>query len=88
MHETPEQLLQVAIDAVRQQVMKEMSAKPPAAAPQKRLLTAAGAGVYLSKTEHAVRQLIFKRQLPAIRFGRSVRLDVNDLDRFIDENRE
>jgi excisionase family DNA binding protein len=76
-----------AVDAIRSKVLEEMKSQVPAAAPQRRLLTAAQAGEYMGRSEHAIRQLVFKRQLPTIRFGRSVRLDVNDLDQFIDDNR-
>ena len=58
MQGTPEQLMQVAIDAVRQQVMKEMTAQRPKAAPQRRLLTCAEAALYLGRTEHAVQQAL------------------------------
>lgn len=87
MQSNAEQMLAAAIDAVRAQVLAELKTQVPAAAPQRRLLTAAEAGGYLGRSEHAIRQLVFKRQLPTIRFGRSVRLDVNDLDQFIADNR-
>jgi excisionase family DNA binding protein len=77
--------MQVAIDAVRQQVMKEMTAQQPKAAPQRRLLTAKEAGVYLGRSEAAVRQMIFKKQIPVVRDGRNVRIDVRDLDDRIDD---
>jgi excisionase family DNA binding protein len=82
-----EQMMTAAITAIRAQVLKEMPTQTPAAAPQRNLLTAAQSGEYLGRSEHAVTQLIFKRQLPAIRFGRSVRLQVNDLDQFTADNR-
>jgi hypothetical protein len=87
MQGTPEQWVQVAIDAVRQQVMKEMTAQQPKAAPQRRLLTAKEAGVYLGRSEAAIRQMTFKRQLPVVRDGRNVRYDVRDLDARIDDLR-
>ena len=87
MQGTPEQSVQVAIDAVRQQVMKEMTAQLPKAAPQRRLLTAKEAGVYLGRSEAAIRQMTFKRQLPVVRDGRNVRYDVRDLDARIDDLR-
>ena len=80
MQNTPEMMLQSAIDAIRQQVVKEMAAQSPKAAPQRRLLTAKEAGVYLGRSEAAVRQMIFKKQLRVVRDGRNVRIDVRDLD--------
>ena len=85
MQNTPEMMLQSAIDAIRQQVVKEMAAQSPVSAPQRRLLTAAQAGEYLGRSEAAVRQMIFKKQIPVVRDGRNVRIDVRDLDDRIDD---
>ena len=85
MQNTPEMMLQSAIDAIRQQVVKEMAAQSPKAAPTRRLLTAAQAGEYLGRSEAAVRQMIFKKQIPVVRDGRNVRIDVRDLDDRIDD---
>jgi excisionase family DNA binding protein len=82
---TAEQMMVAAIDAVRQRVVKEMAAQSPKAAPQRRLLTAKEAGVYLGRSEAAVRQMIFKKQIPVVRDGRNVRIDVRDLDDRIDD---
>ncbi|HXB74298.1 MAG TPA: helix-turn-helix domain-containing protein [Candidatus Acidoferrales bacterium] len=49
------------------------------------LLTPRQAGEYLGRTESAIRQLIFRKELPVVRIGRNVRLDRHDLDRIIDE---
>jgi excisionase family DNA binding protein len=78
-------MMTAAIDAIRQQVVKEMAAQSPKAAPQRRLLTAKEAGVYLGRSEAAVRQMIFKKQIPVVRDGRNVRIDVRDLDDRIDD---
>ena len=82
---TPEMMLQSAIDAIRQQVVAEMKMQTPVSAPQRRLLTAAQAGEYLGRSEAAVRQMIFKKQIPVVRDGRNVRIDVRDLDDRIDD---
>ncbi len=84
---TPQDLLALLTAQIRTQLMAEMqsSAKPPAAA--KRLMTPKEAGEYIGRSESAIRQLIHKQQLPVIRFGRNVRIDLKDLDRIIDENR-
>jgi excisionase family DNA binding protein len=52
-----------------------------------RLLTAEQAGVYIGRSEQAVRHLIFNRDIPTVRNGRSVRIDRKDLDRWIENNR-
>jgi excisionase family DNA binding protein len=54
---------------------------------QPRLLTAEQAGVYIGRTEQAVRHLIFQRDIPTVRNGRSVHLDRKDLDRWIENNK-
>jgi excisionase family DNA binding protein len=52
-----------------------------------RLLTAAQAGEYISRSEQAVRHLIFQRDVPTVRNGRCVRIDRKDLDRWIENNK-
>ncbi|HXB74698.1 MAG TPA: helix-turn-helix domain-containing protein [Candidatus Acidoferrales bacterium] len=84
---SPETLMNTAIAAIRLQVLAELRDKTPAAAPTRRLLTAKQAGEYLGRSEHAIRQMIHKRQLPVVRDGRNVRLDLRDLDARIDDLR-
>lgn len=80
-------LMHSAIAAIRQQVISEMKTQHPSAAPIRRLLTAAQAGEYIGRTESAIRQMIFKKQLPVVRIGRNVRIDVRDLDALINDCR-
>ncbi|HEX7424221.1 MAG TPA: helix-turn-helix domain-containing protein [Terriglobales bacterium] len=87
MQQTPEMMMTAAIDAIRQQVLAEMKAQEPAAAPQRCLLTASEAGLYLGRSTAAIRMMTYKRQLPCIRDGRSVRFDIRDLDARIDDQR-
>jgi excisionase family DNA binding protein len=61
--------------------------KPAAKAPPKLLVRVSEAAVMLSRTEKAVRQLIFKGELKAIRHGRSVRIAVADILEFIERDR-
>ena len=67
------------------------SVKAPTAPEQRkveaRLMTVKEAAEYIARSEQAVRHLIFKRDLPAIRTGRHVRIDRKDLDRWIEQNR-
>lgn len=53
----------------------------------KRLFTLSEAAVYLGRSEWAVRRLIWSGELPHIRQGRRVHLDVRDMEQFIDRNR-
>lgn len=87
MQQTPEQLMTSTVAAIRAQILAEMKTQVPAAAPQRRLLTAAQAGEYMGKTEAAIRMMTYKRTLPCIRDGRSVRYDIRDLDARIDDLR-
>jgi excisionase family DNA binding protein len=85
MQGTPEMMMTAAIDAIRQQMVAEMKMQTPVSALQRRLLTAKEAGVYLGRSEAAIRQMTYKRQLPVVRDGRNVRYDVRDLDARIDD---
>ena len=49
-----------------------------------RLLTVAEAAAYLRRTPRALRHLIAAGTVPAVREGRSVRLDRRELDRWIE----
>jgi excisionase family DNA binding protein len=80
----PQDLFNLLTAQIRVQLLAEMQTTARTPAP-KRLLTPAEAGEYLGRTESAVRQLIHKRLLPVVRFGRNVRIDVRDLDAIVDE---
>lgn len=53
----------------------------------KRLYTIPEAAVYLGRSIWSVRELIWKGDLPSIKVGRRVHLDVKDLDVFIEQHK-
>lgn len=55
--------------------------------PRKRLYSIPEAGEYLGRTPWAIREMIWKGKLPAVRDGRRILLDIHDLDRFIEVNK-
>src|SRR5262249_9710655 len=76
-----------------EQVLGEEARAPTEPRPQAqpaagRLLSVQQAGEYIGRSESAVRHLIFNRELPVVRAGRSVRLDRRDLDTWIENNKE
>ena len=46
------------------------------------------AAAYIGRTEQALQHLIHKREIVVVRKGRRVHLDRNDLDRWIEANKE
>jgi excisionase family DNA binding protein len=82
----PQAIFAVLAAAIKSQTLAEQQSKPQQSQGP-RLLTPKQAGEYIGRSESAVRQMIFKRQLPVVRIGRNVRIDRKDLDRLIDENR-
>ncbi len=52
-----------------------------------RLVSLVGAATYLGISYWTVRELINRQELAAVRIGRRVMLDVEDLDRFIEANK-
>jgi excisionase family DNA binding protein len=52
------------------------------------LLRAKEAAQFLNVSENTVRMWIWQRRLPVVRLGRAVRLRRQDLEDFIDDNRE
>jgi excisionase family DNA binding protein len=55
--------------------------------PRKRLYSVVEAGEYLGRTAWAIREMIWKGKLPAVRDGRRILLDINDLDHWIEANK-
>ena len=62
--------------------------KPPAVKAPKRLLTTKEAAKILVISASKMYSMIQAREIPAVRFGRSVRIREEDLDEFIIRQRE
>ena len=54
----------------------------------KRLFSIPEAAIYLGRSDWSVRRLIWNGDLPQVRAGGRVHLDVRDMDEFIDSNKE
>lgn len=61
--------------------------KPLSPSPAKRLLTVSEAGCYLGRSVLGIRELIWKGQLPSVRCGRRVHLDIHDLNEWVEEHK-
>lgn len=55
--------------------------------PLKRLYSLSEAAIYLGRSTWSVRRLIWSGELPAVRAGGRVHVDVQDMDQFIDRNK-
>lgn len=53
----------------------------------KRLYSVKEAGKYLGRSAWAIRHLIWEGELPQVRQGRRVMVDVMDMDRFIEKHK-
>ena len=53
----------------------------------KRLYNIPEAGIYLGRSDWSIRHLIWNGDLPAVRRGKRVQLDVRDMDAFIEQNK-
>jgi len=53
----------------------------------KRLYTIEEAAAYLGRTGWAIRHLIWGGKLPAVRVGKRIHIDVEDMNRFIEQNK-
>ncbi len=60
----------------------------PAHSALKRLFTLAEAATYLGRSTWSVRRLIWSGELPSVRAGGRVHIDVKDMDEFIERNKE
>lgn len=63
-------------------------AKPEATLIKKRLYSIQEAAHYLGRTPWGIRELIYAGRLPAVKAGRRVHVDINDLERFVECNKE
>ncbi len=53
----------------------------------KRLYSLSEAAIYLGRSIWSVRRLIWDGELPQVRVGRRVHIDLRDMDAFIDQNK-
>ena len=58
-----------------------------ASRPSKRLYTLPEAAAYLGRSTWSVRRLIWNGDLPSVRAGGRVHVDVRDMDEFIDKHK-
>jgi hypothetical protein len=64
-----------------------MNSEKSLAKDKKRLYTIGESAEYLGRTEWAVRHLVWKGLLPAVRIDKRVQIDVRDLDLVISHNK-
>jgi excisionase family DNA binding protein len=74
----------VGLDALADAIAERVIAKLRASNEPERLITVPEAARYLGRTPRAVRHLISTGALPVVREGRSVHLDRQELDRWIE----
>ena len=55
--------------------------------PVKRLYSLHETGIYLGRSVWSVRRLVWAGDLPTVRAGGRVHVDVNDLDAFVEKNK-
>jgi len=58
-----------------------------ASAPTARCLTVEGAATYLGAHIHAIRTLVWNKELPHFRLGHRILFDIADLDRYVDNQK-
>ena len=61
--------------------------KQPKEPLRKRLLTVKEASIYLGRSIPAIRELIWAGKLPIVRPDRRVFLDINDIDKWIEQHK-
>ncbi len=54
----------------------------------KRLFSIPEAAIYLGRSDWSIRRLIWNGDLPQVRAGGRVHVDIRDMDDFIDKNKE
>jgi excisionase family DNA binding protein len=67
---------------------KPGSSQQNASSSQARLLSLKDAAIYLSLSHWTLRGLVWRGDLPSVRVGRRILIDRNDLETFIEENKQ
>ena len=53
---------------------------------EKRLITVKELSIYLGKSEGSIYQMIFRKEIPHIKLGRSVRFDLQEINEWIEKH--
>ena len=80
-----DQVLNVLADKVAERLREGGASTPPI---RPRLLTVEQAAVYIGRSKEAVQHMISGGKMPTVRADRRVFLDVQDLDGWIEQNKE
>jgi excisionase family DNA binding protein len=75
------------IERLAERIAEKLAQKNNGASGGPRLLTVEAAAEYIGRTEQAVYQLISHKKLPTVRADRRVMIDVEDLNRWIEDNK-
>ena len=67
---------------------KEQRMATPQFPSKKRLYSVPEAAIYLGRSVWSIRELIYDGKLPCVRAGRRIHLDIEDLDQWIERNKE
>lgn len=76
------------LDQFAETIATKVVAKLDTGRPVKRLLTAKEAAEYIGRSTGAVQHLIARQELPTVRNGRRVHVDIEDLEKWIERNKE
>lgn len=80
-----EEVLDLLSQFLADKVLARLESRNAASAP--RLLTVEQAATYLGRTKEAVQHMVAAGKLPTVRADRRVFVDVDDLDRWIVDNK-
>ncbi|MGO9262719.1 MAG: helix-turn-helix domain-containing protein [Bryobacteraceae bacterium] len=79
--------MDMLVDAIAAAVAEELKPLLEMASVKPRLLTVEQAGIYVGRTPNAVRILLSRGAFPAVKADARTMLDVQDLDRWIDQGK-
>jgi len=80
-------LLESLSELLAERVVSKLEGRGGGPGRMKRLLTGEQTATYLPRTKEAVQRMVAKGKLPTVRRGRRVSIDVDDLDRWIVDNK-
>ena len=77
-------ILDIIAERIADKVLRHSETTNPL---RPRLLTVAQAAVYLGRTETSIRHMASRGVLPTVRGDERIQFDIQDLDRWIDQNK-
>ena len=83
-----EALLDALADRVAERLTRRLAQSDNGGTARPRLLSIEQAAIYLGRTKEAVQHMVSSRKIPKVQGDRRIQIDIRDLDRWIEANKQ